>query len=87
MTHEQIADRFGCSERLVRDVKENREKYETEAAAGSGGNKKNRRTGDFPEVRYTAVKKKKNLRLLFPQVGSRAFFLPSFFFRVLFVLF
>ena len=30
VTHEQIADRFGCSERLVRDVKKNRKKYEQE---------------------------------------------------------
>ena len=55
VTHEQIADRFGCSERLVRDVKKNQKRYETEAAAGGGGSRKNMRTGDFPEVRYTAV--------------------------------
>jgi len=48
VTHEQIADRFKCSERLVRDVKKNRKKYETEAAAGGGGSKKNVRTGHNP---------------------------------------
>ena len=37
VTHEQKADRFWCSERLVRDVNENREKYETETARKGGG--------------------------------------------------
>ncbi|CAB1101309.1 unnamed protein product [Ectocarpus sp. CCAP 1310/34] len=59
VTHEQLADRFKCSERLVRDVKKNRKKYETEAAAGRGGSKKNVRTGNNPEVRYSAVVLKK----------------------------
>lgn len=60
---------------MVRDVMKNRKKYETEAAAGGGGSQKNIRTGDFPEVRYTAV-----FLLLFPQVGSRAFFFCRTFF-------
>ena len=49
VTHEQIADRFGCSERLVRDVKKNRKKYETGAAAGGGGSQKNIRAGKQEE--------------------------------------
>ncbi|CAB1110321.1 unnamed protein product [Ectocarpus sp. CCAP 1310/34] len=55
VTHEQLADRFKCSERLVRDVKKNRKKYETEAAAGRGGSKKNVRTGNNPEVDAIAL--------------------------------
>jgi hypothetical protein len=78
VTHEQIADRFKCSERLVRDVKKNRKKYETEAAAGRGGSKKNVRTGNNPEVRYSALVFQKNTP------SSRAFFALFFFCRALF---
>ena len=49
ISHEQIADRFKCSERLVRKVKAERKEVEAKAAAGDGSQKTARR-GDFPEV-------------------------------------
>ena len=53
-SHEHIADRFNCSERLVRKVKAEREVVEKEAATG-GGALKTKRRGDFPEVRHTPL--------------------------------
>ena len=53
-SHEHIADRFNCSERLVRKVKAEREVAEKEAATG-GGALKTKRRGDFPEVRHTPL--------------------------------
>ena len=53
-SHEHIADRFNCSDRLVRKVKAEREVVEKEAATG-GGALKTKRRGDFPEVRHTPL--------------------------------
>lgn len=51
-THQHIADRFNCSDRLIRKVKAERQLVEKKAATAGGGGKKTVRRGDFPEVRH-----------------------------------
>ena len=89
-SHEHIADRFNCSERLVRKVKAEREVVEKEAATG-GGALKTKRRGDFPEVRHTPLLQhcfffRVILFVVFcrcflhnPRFSIRDFFLPFFF--------
>ena len=89
-SHEHIADRFNCSERLVRKVKAEREVVEKEAATG-GGALKTKRRGDFPEVRHPPLLQhcfffRVILFVVFcrcflhnPRFSIRDFFLPFFF--------
>ena len=51
LSHELIADSFGCSERTVRQIKADRVKIKEQATKAGAGGKKISRQGDFPEVR------------------------------------
>ena len=51
VSHESIADSFGCSERTVRQIKADRVTIKEQATKAGAGGKKISRQGDFPEVR------------------------------------
>ena len=51
VSHESIADSFGCSERTVRQIKADRVTTKKQATKAGAGSKKISRQGDFPEVR------------------------------------
>ena len=55
LSHESIADSFGCSERTVRQIKADRVKIKEQATKAAAGGKKISRQGDFPEVRERQV--------------------------------
>ena len=51
VSHESIADGFGCSELTVRQIKADRVMIKEQATKAGTGGKKISRQGDFPEVR------------------------------------
>ena len=53
ISHEEIADHFGCATRTVRKIKAEREKVQKEAAIAGRDDMKTARQGEFPQVGYT----------------------------------
>ena len=53
ISHEEIADHFGCATRTVRKIKAEREKVQKEAAIAGRDDMRTARQGEFPQVGYT----------------------------------
>ena len=53
ISHEEIADRFGCATRTARKIKAEREKVQKEAAIAGRDDMRTARQGEFSQVGYT----------------------------------